>query len=627
MGISKLATCPSCGKPVYFQGANNVAGCGCEKVWYRSGDELKEVKMELVRGSSDIIQPGTSGNWKAIAFIVTGRLRVLFEDQAYNYWTLDCNDGFTRHLAEGYGMYTICEALPFKDATIARKFKADAQGLTLPDDREFSVTARNESRLIEVEGNVFVQGLPDRFNSIEAATDAERVELVAYSETVAVAFACYEVEPELLFLSNVREAEPEAKLFTCRNCHAENHILTYPYSQSWVCAKCETRHSYTGGQLATHGGQHTHDQEFCFDIGERISLEGGDYQVVGLAYKYDTDSRTDYWHEYTLYSRLHGFMFLTESDGHWTSLKETRHTPRPGDSRLHRIAFDNQQFRRYSKYHYRMLYALGEFPGDVFSRHEDIESMDYIAPPEILSVEKDHKKRLTWFRGKYVPRGVIAAQTHNLLPQTVGIAPAQPPRVNVSTETIVKSGGIALLLAMLVQILTGSMHSNRVIFDSNYNFSDSLNTQLFISEKFELEKQSSNLELDFKAPLENTWLELGVTLVNAVNGSEYSAEQGIEFYSGYEDGERWTEGDREETIHFTKIPAGTYFLQMTASRDSNMYTRAGIFTTKLVYDATTYRNIWIVVILILLGPLVMGIMRYYTENARWGNSEFANSSK
>jgi hypothetical protein len=58
-----------------------------------------------------------------------------------------------------------------------------------------------------------------------------------------------------------------------------------------------------------------------------------------------------------------------------------------------------------------------------------------------------------------------------------------------------------------------------------------------------------------------------------------------------------------------------------------MYTRAGIFTTKLVYDATTYRNIWIVVILILLGPLVMGIMRYYTENARWGNSEFANSSK
>ena len=627
METSKLAICPSCGKPVYFQGSNNVAVCGCRKAWHRSGDALTEVKMEPIHGSSDVIQPGTTGNWKDIAFTITGRLRVLFEDQAYNYWTLDCNDGFTRHLAEGYGMYTICEAMPFSEAAIARKFRSDAQQLTLPDDREFSVTARNESRLIEVEGNVFVQALPDRFNSIEAITDTERVELVAYSETVAVAFACYEVEPELLFLGNMREVEPEPKLFTCRNCQDENHVLTYPYSQSWVCAKCETRHSYAGGQYVTHGGQHTHDQEFCFDIGERISLEGGDYRVVGLAYKYDTDSRTDYWHEYTLYSKLHGFMFLTESDGHWTCLKETRHTPKPGDARLHRIAFDNQQFRRYSKYHYRILYALGEFPGDAFSEHEETESMDYIAPPEILSVEKDHRKRLTWFRGKYVPRGVIAAQTHNPLPQTVGIAPAQPPRINVGTETIVKSGGIALLLAMLVQILTGSMHSNRKIFNSEYVFSDSLNTQLFISPKFELEKRSSNLELDFNAPLNNTWLELNATLVNAVTGNEYSAEEGIEFYSGTDGGEYWTEGSKSQTIHFTKIPAGTYFLQMTASRDSNMYNRAGLFTGKLVYDATTYRNIWIIVILILLGPLAMGIMRYYSENARWGNSEFANSSK
>lgn len=625
MGTSKLAICPSCGKPVYFQGANNLAGCGCGKVWYRSGDELAEVKMELVHGSSDAIQPGITGNWKDITFTVTGRLRVLFEDQAYNYWTLDCNDGLTRHLAEGYGMYTICEALPFKDATIARKFRSDAQGLNLPDNREFWVTARNESRVVEIEGNVFAPALPDRLNSIEARSTTERVELVAYSEAAALAFACHDVAPEMLFLSNTREVELEGKVFNCRNCHAENRVLTYPYGQSWVCSQCETRHSYADGQYATHGGQQTYYQHFSFDIGERITLEGGDYQVVGLAHKYDTDSRSDYWHEYTLYSKLHGFIFLTESAGHWTYLKETRNAPKPTDARLHRIDFDNQQFRRYSKYHYRILYALGEFPGDVFSKHEETESMDYIAPPEIMSVEKDHKKRVTWFRGKYVPRGVIAAQCIKSLPERAGVAPAQPSWISITTETIVKSGGIALLLAMLVQILTGSMHSNRLIFDSNYNFSDSLNTQLFISEKFELEKRSSNLELEFKAPLDNTWLELNATLVNAVDGSEYSAEEGIEFYSGSEDGERWTEGDQEETIHFTKIPAGTYFLQMTASRDSNMYTQARIFTAKLVYDVSTFRNIWVVVILILLGPLVMGIVRYYTETVRWGNSEFANS--
>lgn len=625
METSKLAICPSCGKPVYFQGGNNLAGCGCGKVWHRVGDELTAVKMETVQASADVIQPGTTGNWKDVAFTVTGRLRVLFGDQAYNYWTLDCNDGMARHLAEGYGLYTICEPLPFNEATIARKFRSDAQMLNLSDDREFWVTARNESITMEIEGNVSVPALPDHFNSIEAASDSERVELVAYSKDVAVAFACHDVAPELLFLSNTREHELEGRVFNCQTCNAEKHVLTYPYARSWVCAQCETRHSYTGGEYGTHGKQHTYDQEFHFDIGDGITLEGGDYKVVGLAHKYDTDSRTDYWHEYTLYSKLHGFMFLTESAGHWTYLKETRIAPKPTDARLHRIDFDGKQFRRYSKYHYRILYAMGEFPGDVFSAHEKVESMDYIAPPEILSIEKDHKKRVTWFRGQYVPQGVIAAQTSSSLPRAEGIAAAQPSWINTSIETLVKSGGIALLLAMLVQILTGSTHTNRVIFNSDYTFSDSLNTQLFISPKFDLEKSSSSLELDFNAPLSNTWLELNATLVNAANGNEYSAEEGIEYYSGTDGGEYWTEGSQSQTIHFTKIPAGTYFLQMTASRDSNIYTRAGMFTGKLVYDVTTYRNIWIVVILLFLWPAIIGTIRYYSETARWGNSEFANS--
>lgn len=625
MGSSKLALCPSCGKPVYFQGNNNLAVCGCQKVWYRSSDELTEARIGPVIGASDVIQPGTSGNWKDVAFTVTGRLRVLFEDMAYNYWTLECNDGITRHLAEGYGMYAVCEALPFKEATIARKFRADSKQLTLPDDRDFSVTARNDSHFIEIEGNVFVPDLPYRFDSIEATSGAERVELVAYSEVVAVVFACHDVVPEMLFLTNTRETELQGRHFICSNCHAQNTVRTYPYSQSWVCSQCETRHSYSGRQYATHGTQHTHDQEFCFAIGELIILEDVYYQVVGLASKCDNESGSDYWDEYTLYDKLHGFAFLTESDGHWTYLKETRHTPRPGDARLHRIRFDNHEFRRYSKYHYRILYASGEFPGNVFATHEKTESMDYIAPPEILSVERDHQKRITWFRGKYVPRAVIAAQSNTALPPTVGIAPAQPSWVRVNTETIAKSGGIALLLAMLVQILTGSTHTNRLIFDSEYVFSDSLNTQFFISSKFDLEKRSGSLELDFNAPLNNTWLELNATLVNAVNGNEYSAEEGIEFYSGTDGGESWTEGDREQTIHFTRIPAGTYFLQMTASRDPNIYSRAELFKGKLVYDAGTYRNVWIIVLLILLGPLALGIARYYIETTRWANSEFAKS--
>jgi len=66
-------------------------------------------------------------------------------------------------------------------------------------------------------------------------------------------------------------------------------------------------------------------------------------------------------------------------------------------------------------------------------------------------------------------------------------------------------------------------------------------------------------------------------------------------------------------------------LQMTASRDPNIYSRVELFKGKLVYDAGTYRNVWIIVLLILLGPLALGIARYYIETTRWANSEFAKS--
>ncbi|MCF0069414.1 DUF4178 domain-containing protein [Dyadobacter sp. CY261] len=624
IGTSKLAICPSCGKPVYFQGSNNLAACACQKVWYRQGDELVPVPMRMLHAPTDIIQPGTTGRWKDVAFTVTGRIRVHFEDNVFNYWTLNCNDGVTRHLAEGYGMYAVCEVLPFKEAVIARKFRSDAQKLRLPDDREFWVTARNEHRLIEVEGNAFVPDLPDRFISIEGSSDSERVELVAYAEDVAVVFACHDIVPEMLFLGNTRDVEPAGRRFSCQNCAATNNVLTYPYAQSWVCNKCETRHSFTGEDYATHGGQHTSSQNFSFTIGERITLEGGNYQFVGMVQKYDIDSRADYWQEYTLFSKLHGFAFLTESDGHWTILKETKNAPAPSDARMHQIDFDNQSFRRFSKYHFRILYALGEFPGNVFSMHEETEAMDYIAPPEILSIEKDYRKRISWFRGKYIRRKVIASQVSQTLPRQVGIAPAQPSWVNMKTESIAKSGIVALLLVVLVQMLTGSSHTNRVIFSSTYVFSDSLNTQTFITEKFELEKWSSALDLDFSSPVENSWLELNATLVNAVDGSEYSMQKGVEFYSGYESGEHWSEGDHDGVIHFTKIPAGTYFLKLTAARDSNMYSQVSVVSAKLIHDAISYRNMWIVMLLALVWPLTLGLSRYYSENTRWGNSPFSN---
>ncbi len=306
-------------------------------------------------------------------------------------------------------------------------------------------------------------------------------------------------------------------------------------------------------------------------------------------------------------------------------LKETNKTPLTSLAQYHQISFEGKNFRRYLKYKYVTLFAQGEFPGNVFADQGKIQAIDFISPPEILSIETRPDKEVTWFKGEYIHPSILKNQAAETLPSRRGIAPAQP-KIKVDNSMLIASSVFALILVGLVQFLSTMNSAEKTILRSTYKFPESLYRQTYVTPKFNLEKWKSNLQLDIESPVSNSWFELEATLVNANDGTEYTLEQGVEHYWGTDGGESWSEGGTSATAYFSSIPAGTYFFQVTGEREVK-YMMVDEFTVKVVNDTPMNLNLIIALILVLIWPAVLGLISYYNEYERWANSPYSTFSK
>jgi len=137
-------------------------------------------------------------------------------------------------------------------------------------------------------------------------------------------------------------------------------------------------------------------------------------------------------------------------------------------------------------------------------------------------------------------------------------------------------------LAVIIHLFITNGFKEKVILEDTFELPDSLTSKTTTTRNFELDKWKSNLQFEMYAPVDNSWLDMEMTLVNVKTGEEYTINQGVEYYHGYDDGESWSEGDNREVFYLSSIPAGTYFLQLTSSWES--ITKAKYFQLRVAYD-------------------------------------------
>lgn len=632
---SSVLQCPDCQRVLHFaHEATNVLRCDCGSVIGRENGVLSSRSVLAVQENFGIIQPGTEGVWKGKKFRVLGRLRAWMEEFVFNYWTIVFDDGELTLLGEGYGLYAIYEKEPDLDSLTPLL----EEGIQVGEHqnlarRTYLLERKHTCYKWEVEGEAWLPLWHSGFLIYEfCRTNGLRMELMGrVRQQPEAAFNVQYTSFRELELTGLRTEEGEGKIITCSNCSAENHIKTFPLAQSFACIQCGARHGLkeeAGFKRETEPG--TVDATQGIALGTKGRFRNIDYEVIGFTMKEEQNIYRSRWREYTLYNSAEGYAFLSEYDGHWTWVRERGDAPVALQPLGAAMDWQDEEYPVFNSYTYSTIHAVGEFPYNIFNDDNDKQVREYISPPEVWILEKHPHEGIIWYLGEHVRGQELTAAFGDsvVLPHKVGIG-AIEPKGYISPFKLAFMTFMALVALCILHVSLSATKREQHILEQEIPFADSAaTTASFVSQRFTLDKWKSNLQFYVYTYMDNSWLEWSAVLVNAKDGTEYSINEGMEFYQGYEDGERWTEGSLSGTGWISSIPAGEYGLQFQVLRDPASLTGRppASFTVKVTYDVINHRNLLMCVLFLLVWPLITFARVRYVESQRWRNSPFSPQS-
>ena len=575
-----------------------------------------------------IIQPGTTGKWEKKDFTVLGRFRAWFEESVFNYWTIVFADGEHAWLAEGYGIYSILTDFPNATKLTLSDFQNDNIGKlrSLYSKDQYILEKKYRSVKFEVEGELYI---PDNtvssFRILEYSNEmGKNLTYFEFGKENIHAFEVTYLDFKDLQLQGLREYDNIGKTFTCTFCSLPIHVKTFPYTQSCACASCGAQYSLNEVADFKKEKKAKTDDVIYLPIGSSGEIDNTKYDVIGYVKKEEDNIYHSKWREYTLYNPQQGYAFLSEYEGNWIFIRENCNSPVLLNQNEKSFEIDNEPFQVFNSYNYKVLNAKGEFPYNIYD-NQKAKAREFISPPEIWIQERDSKEGITWFFGKHISSGNIAsAFKTDAMPVKKGVGAVQPVGY-ISKFKMFLAVLLGFLFLVLLHLMVSSDKQQRVLLNTFYDFKDTSNFISVVTEKYVLDKRRSNLRFRIEAPVENTWMELSATLVNTKTGKEYTVEKGVEYYFGYSDGESWSEGSKTKNAYLTRIPAGTYFIQLDAARESSV-NRVNGFYLSITYDVSSERNLWWSFFLIMLWIAGKYIYINMKEKARWSNSPYSTYS-
>jgi hypothetical protein len=622
-----MLQCPSCQAILTFSSEkSNVLECSCGKV-IRLNDAGFASTTELLPAahSADFIVPGTRGKWQDKTFSVTGRFVTRGKGWLFNYWNIIFDDGEVCYLAEGYGSYAIlkpAEGLSTLSSTQINFLKLN-NSTNLRTDEAYYLIRKNVDVDINIEAEVFLPETSRDINVLDFYSEKGNYitvieflrNVIRYYDTIFTDFA-------ELQLRNVKPAG-KTKTMACLHCYKTLHLKANPFTFTITCLHCGTHHLFNQvNDSLTNIGRNKLDAVPDIEIGSTGTVDGITFEVIGYSFKEENNADTAQWKEYVLYNRSEGFAFLSEFEGNWIYVKEMAKPPVVGDLNRQYFNYDGKQYDLYNAYTYEVLSAVGEHPYDI-TKTANYKVREYIAPPYGWTSETNNNES-NWFLGRHVSHREILNNFSfpSYKPAKQGIGMVQPTGM-LDKGKFIKIILIALFVLIAIHMGTAISKQEKILLEDNFSFDDTANKLTIVTPKFTLDKWKSNLLFNIGADVSNNWFQLSGSLINAQTGKAYSFEKGVEFYSGYSGGESWTEGSKTEEAYLSAIPAGTYFLNLTGSREAGGFNRLQRFSLKVVYDVRTDRNLWFAILLLAIVAVIQYLIYSYNNKKRWQNSRYS----
>jgi ribosomal protein S27E len=629
------ANCPTCGAPVVFKSSASFHGvCEfCRSTLVRHGGDLENLgrMADLIEDASPI-RIGTEGQYRGVHFAVIGRIQLRYAAGVWNEWHLLFDDMRGGWLSDASGEYLISFLTPPgaplpEFATLMPNEEIKAAG------RDFVVTDIEEAMCISGEGELpfaFGAGYPAQLADLRTTDEAEAAfASIDYSETPPLFFVGESLPFAAFKFANLRGDQATAKpagVVKALQCPACGGAIALHDKavQSVACPSClsvldaanESLRILQKAAAATR-------IEPSIPLGSTGRFAGKDWTIIGFQQRVITAEGIDYpWQEFLLHHPEEGFRWLVESDGHWNWVSPVTKPPR------YQVGFpsaihNGEEFRRYSAGSAVTRYVIGEFTWKI-SVGETWETIDFIAPPKMLSRESSHNET-TWSLGEYLPSEEVAAafKLKAPLPAPAGIGTNQPNPRAENHRRVCSNFWKFAALAVVAQLLWFFILGGSTLLDQRLVFSPA-NDEPATTKTFQLDSDARNLVLRHDTDLDNNWLGLNLTLIEKKSGRAWIAQSDVAYWHGSDGGESWSEGDRSRELVFRDLPAGTYYFvidpEISAEKPVAVADRV-----KVIRDQAAWSNFFFLLIFLAAFPLFSRYRISAFENERWKNADFLSS--
>ncbi|HNP47854.1 MAG TPA: DUF4178 domain-containing protein [Bacteroidia bacterium] len=634
MAFNFTQTCASCGAMLNFRLGDSAAMIcpKCRSFVHRSVSVASVPKAAPVPEDMSVIRIGTTGTLEGKAFEIIGRIRYNYRRSFRNKWLMSFADGSSRYLMEGLGVYAVMELenVNFSSSKVAQfKPKVEAE---FPGDKILYVEELEKVLEIHFDGELMSVSheTPDFLTIYFTNNDLQCALMQIYSRTENEMFTGRLIEFEKFNFKNLRISGDQNKIYqgslpaplklTCTRCSAEFQLFTHDQAKVCACPQCHAYFEYKK-KTATFSEQQKRPEDVAdpvLPVGSQGKLRDTFYIVTGYAVK--KDAKYNYhWVEYTLWNPVFGYAYLAEYNGHWNYLYQVDYFPRVVLKKDF-VYTQERLFRVYNVYKAKTLYTEGEFSFDLYDA-DGTSYQEYISPPYMLTRELTHDE-LGWYLGEYIEPSEIkeAFDVKTEFPSKVGIGSSQPLRLSFNPKTLNLVTFIMIAFVTLIQIIFVYSARNETIFQQRLSSVPDSIGQLkpVVSPTFTLQGGKSNLEFAMYSPVDNNWYEAGVELVDESNGATVEFSKAIEFYSGYDDGP-WTEGQKNEEVILSSIPAGNYHFVLYPSVGSGFPPLDLI----LKRDVPVWSNYFMTIAALILLPLIQRWRLNRFERSRWMESDFS----
>jgi DNA-directed RNA polymerase subunit RPC12/RpoP len=506
-----------------------------------------------------------------------------------------------------------------------------------------------------------------------------------YSEQPPLVFVGREVtlaELGLAGAQRTRESEPRrvaAAQLNCPHCGGPLELRAPDRTERVTCPNCGSLLDLDQGQLRFLKALETKGPAPSVPLGATAEFEGRPLTVIGFMVRsVEFEGVRYFWQEYLLYNPAIGFRWLVESDGHWSYVKSVP----PGEvTEAGGAQYGGKRFKIFQDATARVEYVQGEFYWKV-SVGEQARATDYVAPPLMLSKEipfnsgaqgtrvQSQAEEINWSLGAYVPLKEIERKFGVNLPSPHTVAPNQ-----VWPHKKIYVYWLALMaVALLAGLFTLATGSRTTVFTQSYvlqptptptptpaqtfalptprpgasaselveyerlkaaqasaarlnaappttDDNGSEKTQVIFTEPIQL-RGRRNIRITGTANVQNNWLYVAGDLIDEQTGLVQQFDLPMESYSGVEDGEAWSEGDREQAAYLPALPEGRYTMRLEAQWENWNQPAPPQFSVRVEQGVPRIINLLFVLAALSIVPLLFAWRHFSFERRRWADSAF-----